>query len=170
MLGKFGRTACGMVALAYVSTQVASAATYVSPSAVSQTNTFTKVDPLVALSAFGTVQSRAMVCSAGAAAVAAGAKSTETEAAALAAGLSETVADGSDVGNLSSAQNTAPTCVLPIRGAVAAAEVPEVAVPPAAPPNLAVFGLPLLAVLAGGAAAAGGGGGGKGNLSPVSPD
>ena len=106
-----------------------------------------RIDPLVALSVFGTAQSQAAVCAPGTSAAVAGAAAA--------------------------AQGQAPGCVLPVTAPpVAAVPPPAYVAPVAAPATLGT--LPILLGLAAivaaiAALAASGGGKGSGDLTPISP-
>lgn len=128
----------GAAAAAFLSAQVAHAAPVPS------------IDPLVALSAFGTAQSQSAVCAAGASAAAAGAATAS--------------------------QAPGTNCVLPVTGApapVAQAPVGPAYVAPV-PGAVGIGALPMLLGLAAliGLAAllASGGDDGSGNLTPISPN
>lgn len=126
-------------AAAFLSAQAAAAAPIQAPAGI---------DPLVALSVFGTSQSQAAVCATAGSAAAAAAATTTT------------------------AQGQA-RCVLPVTGAPPAAVAPPPALlAPAAAPK-AVGTLPMLlglaAIVAALVAIASGGGKGGGDLTPVSP-
>ncbi len=108
---------------------VGAAALFSAQAATAAPRALPSVDPLVALSVFGTAQSRSAVCAAGAAAAAAGAA---TMAASTAA-----------------AQGARPGCVLPITAPVAPPPVVgQTILPPVASGGFGIGPLPLLLGLA----------------------
>lgn len=139
MLGSYKSVVAAAGAVALLSSQAA----YAAPSP--------RIDPLVALSALGTAQSRMSVCAAGASAAAAGAATA-------------------------AAQGAAPGCVLPVTAppapvpAVQGAPLPVVETG-AAPQGIGMLPalLGLIAVAAAAVLLLDGDDDNEGNLSPVSP-
>jgi hypothetical protein len=116
MFGAFKRSIGGFLAVSLLASSAASAATSPAP----------RIDPLVALSVFGTAQSRAAVCGAGSQAAA------QAGTSAIQAGAGPT------------------DCVLPVMDAAAPAiePAPPASVPVAPPASGGIGALPLLAGLA----------------------
>jgi hypothetical protein len=105
---------------------VGAAALFSAQAATAAPRALSSVDPLVALSVFGTAQSRTAVCAAGAAAAAAGAATMAASAAA--------------------AQGPGPGCVLPVTAPAAPPPLVGQAVPP---PLRAPFGIGAWAIIPG---------------------
>lgn len=137
MLGSYKNMIAAAGALALLSTQAA----YAAPAP--------RLDPLVALSALGTAQSRTAVCAAGASAAAAGAATA-------------------------AAQGAAPGCVLPVTGApppVAQTAPPPYVETAAAPKAMGMWPalLGLVAIAAAAALLLSGDDDNDGDLTPISP-